>query len=177
MRVVDISLINRLKKADRDIQQLKNSQGFGKDSLKPKVVQRYKPDGTPTDHDFEGVLVSYYSGDYQWRFNGTMTFTPKNQGNGHFAYPYVIAWSHPAKGTLSSQGSVGVYLDTTVMFDHTKMGFTRYTISGVDGYTDYGGGSIYGDPTVDRVYAKVYYLATDDGEITLTASQGSVVTV
>lgn len=156
----DQGLIQRIERAEKDLLMYKNAQLFGRDVTVPRLVQRRNSDGSPTTHDIEGE----YDGSFgnAWSFSGTLRYIAQTQVE-PYAVPYFIVWtrsSRPDQEGVSELGNVSAYLYTPALGLEKTMVFS---CSGIDG-------DFY-DPAVDRIWAKVYFFATDDGEIQIDLSQ------
>lgn len=161
MALRDLSITERVGRAEKDLLELKNSQIFGKDVTSPKVIQRYNSDGTPTQWDVIGSFVSYYSGDVQYRIGGRITYTANNQ-----EYPWATVYAkvmiNPSNEILSGD-SLGInsYPDMEGVFAGNKT--IIFDVSGSSSPL-YGSLSTM-DATIDRLWVKFYVLANDDGQV------------
>ncbi len=157
----DQGLIQRIERAEKDLLMYKQAQLFGRDVTTPRLVERRNSDGTPTDHDIEGVFSSDFGWD-EYSFGGQVFFKAKTQSE-PYASPFLVAWINSSKSPISQFGGVSAYLVAKRLNDPS--GAISYDIFGADA-------DIY-DPSVDRLYVKVYMFATDDGEIEIDLTQSS----
>ena len=172
MSLRDQDLVERISRAEKDLLYFKNSQAFGKDVTIPKVIQRFNSDGTPTTWDIIGTYTSLgggSSGDV-WRFHALLIYKAFTQLS-----PYAIVYANiqinPSNTIVSvDNGSISAFPITDDLFD--QQGRIRFDVAGA---ASPGFGSIV-DPTVDRLYVKLYVLATDDGTMELIVPYSTGVT-
>jgi len=157
----DISLADRIARAEKDIVELKGAQFFGRDVTTPKVIQRHNSDGSPTTVDVIGLQEPFLGG-FSYLARGYVTFKAKNQTN-PWAQVIIEAQINPTN-TMPTPNSVSwdTYIDQDSLF--TDDGIVRFR---VDAGTNNAGTSIGVFTDVDRLWLKFYVYATDEGEITL----------
>lgn len=162
----EMSLVEQISRAETDLLEFKNTQIFGKDVTKPKVIQRYNSDGTPTDWDVEGDFQSLYEGDFSWRIDGRVIYRARSQES-PWAAIYAKLMVNPTN-TLVPGGagyyySMSAYADVEKLFTEGKeITFNIYSIAVRQQQ----------DATVDRLWVKFYVLATDEGEMILDFPAG-----
>lgn len=152
----DISLIDRIARAERDLVELKGAQFFGRDVTTPKVIQRHNSDGSPTTVDVTGLQESSF-GTFTYTARGYVIFKAKNQTN-PWATVFAEASVIPAGGLPApNAATVEVFVDENSLF--TDDGIVRFRVDASTGNATY--------PNIDRLWLKFYVYATDEGEITL----------
>lgn len=149
------------------LEKLKTAQAAGYDSISPFVIERLKPDGTPTDHDIEAVVTDTYGGYISYGFTVATECVPNALAGNFSATPYIIAWHNSSKSPAAG-AYIFAALDVS-MFNASNLATTKYQITG-----SHGGAVADG---IDRLHAKVLFLSSVPGTIALAASQGTVVTV
>lgn len=152
----DISITDRIARAEKDLLDLKGSQFFGRDVTTPKIIQRHNSDGSPTTTDVIGLQESSF-GVNTYTARGYVTFKARNQSN-PWGTVYVEASVIPTGGVPSATAvTIEVFVDENSLF--IDDGIVKFRVDASVNNATY--------PNVDRLWLKFYVYATDEGEITL----------
>ena len=162
-------IVEQVARAEKDLIDFKNAQIFGKDVTRPKVIQRYNSDGTPTEWDVIGTYT-YDGFATEWKIGGTITYTAHNQES-PWASVYVKVRVNANNDLIA--GGAGIYYSFGAYADFEQIFAGGKTIN----FDVYGGASPdFGPPVdknTDRFWVKIYVLATDYGDMKLNFPAGS----
>lgn len=163
-----LSMVQRIAEARRDLKDFKSRQFIGRDVVRPQIVERYVSPGVLTHHDIEGEFED--QGSFQlWGASGTIEFIPDHQIQG-FADWYVEYFVDPALNPPPPPPDVNSF-NYTVEILPDFLRDDRIVYSFVANSTN------IEDPTIDRMWMKLSFYATDTGTFDINLTEGTVVTV
>lgn len=162
-----LGMVKRIADTRRDLKDLKTRQLIGRDVVRPQIVQRYVSPGVPTHHDIEGVFEDF--GGFQgWSAGGTIEFIPDHQSQG-FADWYVEYFVDPDLNPPPPPPDVNSFEFTVEILpeflreDRIVYDFIASSLN-------------IEEPTIDRMWMKLLFYATDTGTFDINLDFGTVVT-
>ena len=168
MSVRDQDITERVARAEKDLVEFKGAQTFGKDVTRPKVIQRYNSDGTPTEWDVQGAFADMGGGFLQWAMGGQIVYKARNQDS-PWASIYVKVRVNADNDILSNDGfGFSAYPDLEDIFSGSRT--IRFNFDGAA--SPKYGTLLTSDPRIDRYWVKIYVLATDDGDLEIKVPFG-----